>query len=142
VRYRPPSGALPHSWAAQEGRQFRCTLCLFAVGSTTSQRARRACPGYSQLLRDLTSNQLGHALYEFEGKALFVLACSACGGWASSQAYKLQRECTRIPTQSGTKDWNKLAKGRHPTSGEKVAEGRPFLYRFCGAGCRRHFEHQ
>jgi exonuclease III len=117
-----------HSWQFLRGF-WRCSACLtFATSRCTrDRRAKEKCEGRAASFVKLFENNevLGHLLSVFDANDSFVVACLACGAWASSRPVKLLEVCCGVPKLAGITATRRLALGQHPvTIGAVVGPGK------------------
>ena len=80
---------------------FLALHCVFLSCSDKRvvARAREKCPGFNKWIRALLLDQRGHQLAVGDADGLVLLACVACGCWATAELVGLQEVCIGICRQ-------------------------------------------
>ena len=113
-----------HEWT-KCGSIWRCSRCHCRMAKQLSE-----CHGRPANLADWqhSAQQLGQVLYQGElfspsrpATTVRLLACKACGAWATAATQQarslLLRPCSRRPTKQGLEARRRLARGLHPKRG-------------------------
>ena len=104
--------------------RWQCMRCLSTALTRDSyaRRATQTCPGANRKLVNVVAGAGGHELILGDCGGWPIVACVACGAWATKKCVLLAGQCRGQCTNAGMHALKRLAKGRHPVSQLFVSE--------------------